>query len=282
MHIILGAGGRVGGGVAECLVKVGCSVRSVVRNPKSASCPGDVVQADYFDKAALAKACRGGSSIFLLTPENPASEHPQEDVATLLENYHHCVVENGIKRVVLLSSMGAHAGQSAGNLEYSYRLEHAFDNLAVEKVCIRPAYYYSNWFGYVDLAKEYGILPTFFPPEFSLPMVSPSDVAAFAALAMQGLTDGSSLYEVVGPRNLSSNDVAQQFSNLLGKLVQPSEVPAQQWRATLKQAGFSTQSAEGLALMTQAVLDGRTKAVTENPIQGKTSLGEYLEQMVTR
>ena len=79
MNIILGATGQVGSMLVDNLLDKGQPVRAVVRDGLKAqglkNKGVEVKIADYLDVEALKKAFQGGSSVFLLTPENPESEN---------------------------------------------------------------------------------------------------------------------------------------------------------------------------------------------------------------
>jgi uncharacterized protein YbjT (DUF2867 family) len=101
----------------------------------------------------------------------------------------------------------------------SYMLEQAFSDLEIEQIFVRPAYYFSNWLGYLELVKENGILPTFFPPEMELPMVAPPDVAKFLAEVMTCKNPQERIYEIMGPLDYSSLDMAKIFRDVLNRNV---------------------------------------------------------------
>lgn len=278
MHVVLGATGRVGRVVVDHLLKAGCPVRMVVRSSMRRYGDAQTVQADLRDADSLIQACKGGSSILLLTPEDPFCPDIRQQTSLILENYRRVVKACGIKRLVLLSSLGAQHEKGTGTLGFSYQLEHAFDDLNVERIAIRSAYYYSNWLRYWDEVLKHGVLPSFFPPDFRLPMVDPQEVGAFCSLVMQNLTDGRSLYEVVGPRALSASDIAASFSRFLNRPVTVLPFEHEKWVEVMREAGFSSISAELFAQMTQAVLEGKTEPVTGRPVECQNTFDAYLEQ----
>jgi uncharacterized protein YbjT (DUF2867 family) len=280
MNIIVGATGRVGSALVKELVKREMPVTAVIRDKDKAGMFDDGVRvriADVFDTEALIQAFSGGSTVFLITPENMCSEDVAGDAGRIIENYRKAVSLSGIKRVVGLSSMGAHVGKGSGNLYISYLLERAFSDLPVRTTFVRPAYYFSNWLGYLELAKEHGILPTFFNPEQKIAMVSPADVAQFAVIVMRSEALSAPVYEITAPTEYSSNEIAQIFGEYLNRDVVCQQVPQQQWIPTLKSAGFSDDAAQNMALMTETVVNATVFG--ENPadlIIWNTGMREYL------
>jgi uncharacterized protein YbjT (DUF2867 family) len=253
MNIILGATGQIGSMLVDNLLKKGQPVRAVIRNGFKAqelkNKGAEVIIADYFDVQALKKAFHGGGSVFLLTPENPECENCLNEIQMIINNYREAVLSSKVTKILGLSSMGAQHESGTGNLMASYMLEHAFSDLEIEQIFVRPAYYFSNWLGYLELVKEYGILPTFFPPEMELPMIAPSDVAKI-------------------------------FRDVLNRNVTLQQILPEEWESTLIQAGFSKDGADNLILMTKAVIDGKTKNDATNPIRFSTDFKTYLKNII--
>jgi uncharacterized protein YbjT (DUF2867 family) len=284
MNIVLGATGQIGAMLVDNLLKKKQPVRAVIRNSSKAQGLKDkgaeVSIADYFDAESLKKAFYGGSSAFLLTPENPECADFITESQTIINNYREAILSSKITKIIGLSSMGARHESGTGNLLASYMLEHAFSALEVEQTFVRPAYYFSNWIGYSELVKEHGILPTFFPTELKLPMIAPSDVAEFLADLMLGKTPPERIYEITGPYAYSSSEIAQIFEDVLNRSITVQQVFPEEWESTLMQAGFSKDGAQNLILMTKAVIDGKTTNEKANPIRCATDFKTYLENTI--
>lgn len=281
MHIILGASGQVGSQVVRELHRNGEPVIAVVRNRES-PLPGDGVEtrvADLFDGAALKEIFREGDTVFLLTPENPSSDDVIGNAKKLLTGYHEAIRDSGIRKIVGLSSMGAQHPAGTGNLVMSFLLEHAFLDIPVQQVFIRPAYYYSNWLGFAGIAQETGVLPSFLPVNLKIPMTAPSDVAGFiASVLMDSRKTESGILEITGPSLYSPADVAGVFSDIFEKPVTAHQIPPEQWKESLISAGFSDNASDNLIQMTQAVIDGKARPglPEEKIIRLYTSLRDFL------
>lgn len=287
-HIILGASGRVGSAAVDRLLERGAAVKGIVRNEEKAqalkSRGADAAVADALNLPALKAVLRDGETLFALTPETGREENVLGETNDVLTNYHAALASSGVRKVVGLSSMGAQHREGTGNLVMSYMLEHAFDGLALTRVFIRPAYYFSNWLGYLESAGESGVLPTFFPVDFKIPMLSPDDVGHFAAEIMLNDDRDMTIYELSGPASLSSADVAKAFSEVLGKEIKAQQIPRGQWEETLRSIGFSPDGIRNFIEMTEAVITGRSQAEGNGTISAQvdTTLLEYLEKVVKR
>ncbi|WP_207534096.1 NmrA family NAD(P)-binding protein [Desertivirga arenae] len=281
MNIIVGATGQIGSLILRQLKDANIQARAVLRNPaKLFDKTLEFRQADLFSLEEVKRAFEGGSTAFLITPEDPNSNDPIGDAEKIVENYRSAVITTGIQKVIVLSSIGAHLQENTGNLAMSRILEQGFEDLAVEKIFIRPSYYYSNWLPYLDIVKQYGTLPTFFPENLALDMNAPEDVAKFIVLVLSGKIDNASqkIIELTGPGLYSSSDVATILSKVFGKEVQAQQIPKENWRETLLSAGFTENAAKNIMEMTQVVVDGM--AIPENPdkvIRLSTTLQKYFE-----
>ncbi|SEJ61335.1 Uncharacterized conserved protein YbjT, contains NAD(P)-binding and DUF2867 domains [Dyadobacter sp. SG02] len=285
-HIILGASGRVGSAVVEKLLELDEPVKGIVRNEEKAEAlktrGADAAIADAHNLPALKVALRDGDTLFALTPETGKEENVLGDTNDILTNYRAALAAGGIQKVVGLSSMGAQHREGTGNLVMSYMLEHAFDGMGISRVFIRPAYYFSNWLGYVESAKESGVLPTFFPVDLKIPMICPTDVGHFAAEVLTNGDSDRTIYELYGPGAYSSADVAKAFSEVLGKEITAQQIPRKDWEKTLDSIGFSSDGVRNFVEMTEAVVSGKSGPDGKGTIraQGKTTLEEFLEAAV--
>lgn len=282
LNIVVGATGQVGSALTIELKRKGNPVRAVVRDPnKLLDETIESKTADLFDVDQVTEAFKGGTTVFLITPENPASNDILGDTKQVVSNYREAVQRAGIKKIIGLSCIGAHQDGNTGNILMSRMLEQAFHDVDVQKIFVRPSYYFSNWLGYMETVKQYGVLPSFFPEQLPVEMHSPIDLAKFIAkiMADKPPIEDHRMYELVGPEKYSATDVANAFSKMLHKKVVVQSVPKENWKETLVSVGFTENTASNLAAMTQAVIDHKTEP--ERPgdtIKLATSLQAYLEE----
>lgn len=284
MNIIVGASGQVGSMVIKEIINNGLNARAVVRNPEKISLKDiEIKKADLFNKEQLTRAFEGGTTAFLLTPENPFSDDVLGDTERIVENYISAIRATGICRVIGLSCVGAHIDSNTGNILMSRILEQGIESLAIERIFIRPSYYFSNWLGYRETIEQYGLLPTFFPADFKLEMHSPADLARFIAqvLTRENFPGKNIIYELGGPQKYSSLDVAEAFSKIIGKDVNTQTIPPEKWMETFSSIGFSENAAKNFTEMTKAVIDGLTlPEFPDKLIRLGTTLQEYVNVVI--
>lgn len=281
MNIIVGATGQVGSNLINEIKTNGFPVRAIVRNPDKFSDKAiEARTADLFNAGQLIEAFKDGTTVFVLTPENPTSNDIIEETKQIVENYKKAIQATGIKKVVALSCIGSHIDNNTGNVLMSRILEQSLDDLDIEKVYIRPSYYFSNWLGYLETIEQYGVLPSFFPEGLKIEMLSPIDLAKFIAKIMTdtSFSEKKKIYELIGQQKYSSLDVANAFSKLLNKNVRVQSIPQDKWKETLISVGFTENTATNLSDMTQAVIDNKTiPEYPNNTIKFPTTLEEYLD-----
>jgi uncharacterized protein YbjT (DUF2867 family) len=286
MNIIMGASGQVGSAIVTNLVKKGQPVKGIIRNKEKAE-PlkkqgADYAIADAFNLQALTEAFKGGTTLFVITPETGKGDDVIGDTRKVLDNIRKAIEKSPIKHVVGLSSIGAQYERGTGNLLMSYLLEHAFIDMDIKQTFIRPAYYFSNWLAYLPVAKANKVLPTFYPVDLSIPMISPMDVANFAAGIITSNDNGGDIFELFGPASHSSTDVANAFSEALHTSIKAQQIPRNKWEATLQKIGFSPDAIKNFIEMTDVVISGHARAENKGTIalKGETTLQQYINNAV--
>lgn len=284
--IVLGAGGQIGSMIVKNLIEKNIMPKAVIRNEskeeKMKKLGSEVCICDLFDGVELERIISNGTSLFVLTPENPFSENPLLDTEKILTNIYKAVENSNIKHIVGLSSGGAHLKTNSGNLLMSRMLEDTFIDLKIKLTFIRPGYYYSNWIGYLDIVKEKGILPTFYPRDFQIPMIAPADVALYISDVLCNENNYGGIYEIIGPQSYSSDDIAKIFEKLLNKNVILNEITPDLWGKTLESIGFSPMGIKLMIEMTDCVIKGKTKSEVDknNLIKMSISFEEYLKELL--
>ncbi len=286
MNIILGASGQVGSNIVKELTNKNSPVRAVVRNQNfDFDNNVEVRTANFFNQVALTEALERGTTIFILTPENPSSNDIIGETKQIIDNYKQAIRATGIKKIVGLSCVGAHIKDKTGNILMSRMLENGFDDLDIEKIFIRPSYYFSNWLNFLGVAEQQGILPTFFPENLQIDMNSPIDVAKFVAetIITNYQSKKKKIFELVGTKKYSSQDVAVTFSKLLNKNIEAQSIPKEKWKETLLSVGFTENTTANLIDMTQAVIDNIVFPENKKQtIELSTTLYEYMKEQLKR
>jgi uncharacterized protein YbjT (DUF2867 family) len=284
MFVVLGATGNTGKVVAETLLTEKKAVRLVVRDPaKVASFQergAEVVTGDVETGAGLAEALRGAEAAFLLIP--PPSFTATGVLASrarIVDNLVAAVKASGIKRVVLLSSVGAQHATGTGIIGSLHHAETRFRELGIDVTFVRAGYFMENLLGVLHPVQADGVLPAFFEPTKKIPMVATHDIGVTAAHALLAAHPSHHVIELGGPEDYSLVDAAATFGKLLGKTVNVFPVPPEAQVGALQQAGFGQEMAELFVGLDRGVDDGKVawEGGGAQRAHGKIGLGRFLD-----
>jgi len=284
MTIILGANGHVGSATAQALLNKGKEILVVLHSDDQAAFwkqqGAKAVVSDVKDAYALNKIFQQGENAFILNPPAPPHLDAAAEELRSVDAILKALQASGLKKIVAQSTYGAQPGKSVGDLSVLFQLEEGLRNQGIPTIILRGAYYMSNWDLSLKSANREGVVHTFYPVDFTLPMVAPQDLGKYAAEFLLESDDANALHFVEGPQEYSTLDVAATFSNLLGKEVRAVETPSSEWKNSLLSQGFSEASATSFVRMIQATLDGKERPA--NVLRGKTTLQEYISQLISR
>ena len=152
--------------------------------------------------------------------------------------------------------------------------------LGLRTSIVRGAYYMTNCDAALATARDAGALPSFFPTDFALPMVSPADLGRVVARLLTEDAMETGIRHVEGPTTYSPADVAHAFADALGRDVRVVEVPRAELAATFRSFGFSPVAAASFARMTELTIDGVERPTS--PERGRITLAEYVGALVRR
>ncbi|GAA2040319.1 NAD(P)H-binding protein [Streptomyces cheonanensis] len=256
--------GQVGSRVVGLLLQAGVRPRVLVRDPARLA-PGvrdrvEVRRGDLTDADFVAGAMAGATAAFLVDPTPHAVEDPVGTSRRTGAGLARAVRENGVGRVVFLSSGGAELRHGAGHIDGLAAIEEQLDATGADVTHLRCGYFYPNLLlSLEELAA--GELSTAGDPDRPQPWVDPRDIGEVAAARL--LSDawrGRVVQGVHGPEDLSWRQVARTLTGALGRGIRLRVVSDDEVRAALGGAGLPPGAIEGIVGMTAG-----TRGLTPEP-----------------
>jgi len=233
MYVITGITGKVGGAVAQHLLKAGQPVRAVIRDANKAAywqalgC--EVALAEMEDAAALTQAFRGATAVFILPPPafDPAPGFPE--ARRVIDAVSQALQAAQPEKVLCLSTIGAQAIHS-NLLTQRGLMEQELATLNLPITFLRPGWFMENAILDVVSARDQGVIYSYLQPlERSIPMVATDDVGRVAATLLQQTWVGQRVVELEGPSPVSPLDIANTFAKILGQPVVAKVVERADW-----------------------------------------------------
>ncbi|MGN7787126.1 NmrA family NAD(P)-binding protein [Niabella sp. 22666] len=169
------------------------------------------------DSNFLATAFSGTDAIFAMTPPNLGGSHIIENTTNAGKAFAAAITASGVKKVVMLSSVGADVPGGTGPIEGLYHIEQIYSQLGdVSVTFLRAGYFYTNYYNDIPLIKNAGIIGSNFPATALIPLVHPADIAAAAAEELQQPAAGNKVRYIVSDYRPAA-DVASAIGAAIGK-----------------------------------------------------------------
>lgn len=260
---VLGATGKVGGKIAEILLKEGHNLKLVTRTAdqlkKFSNLGAEIIPADLTDIDAIAKVFKNADSAFVMTPPNLAAFSYRTFQRTVGNAIIEAVQHSGIEYIVNLSSCGGHMhegnGIIAGLAEQEVKLNQLKD---VNILHLRPAYFMDNALLNISLIKEMGINGTTADANHKIPMVATKDIALIAANHLINLDfSGKTVQAILGDRDYSFKELTSILGNSIGMPgLQYLQFPIEQAKQAMISLGISEDVATDITNMETALKNG--------------------------
>jgi uncharacterized protein YbjT (DUF2867 family) len=248
--LVIGASGTVGSELSRLLAEQGHEVRRATSRP--ATQPGQV-QLDLVSGQGLREAFDGVDRAFLLAPPG----HSRQDL--LLKPLIDEARSRGLRRVVLMSAMGANADEAAPLRQAELHLERS--GLAWN--VIRPNWFMQNFHTFwLKGILEQGRI--FLPVgQAKGSFIDARDIAAVAAALLSRDEFADRDFDLTGGEALDHDEVAAILSRETGRTILFEDIPPAAMLEGLTQAGLPRDYAEFLVLILGFFKAGYAERITD-------------------
>lgn len=265
---VLGATGHVGGEAARRLLSGGHRVRAVGRaagrlGPLAAqgaeTAAGSASDADF-----LATAFRGAEAAFVMVPPDLGAADFRAHQRAVAEAVAKALAGSSVRKVVTLSSVGAHLPSGTGPIAGLHEMEGILGAVGgLDVVHLRAAYFLENHLGSIGLIRSQGINGGAIAADLPVAMIATRDIGAAAAdLLASGAFSGVSSRELLGARDVSHAEATSVLGKAIGKPGLPYvQFPYDGALQAFVAAGVSPGVAESFVEMARAFNEGRLRPV---------------------
>jgi len=292
--VVTGSLGHISKPLTEELIQKGHSVTVVSHNPERQkeieSLGASAAIGSMDDVKFLTKTFSGADAVYCMISAGNAYSDPAFDLMAytlrLGNNYKQAILETGVKRVVFLSSIGAHLDKGNGLLAFYYTVENSLNSLPADTAItfMRPVSFYYNLLGFINTIKTQGVIATNYGGDVPKPWVSPIDIASAVA---EELVEGKPASRKV--RYVASDEIScDELAHLLGAAIGKPDlkwvvIPDEQLLKGMIAAGMSPKIAEGMVEMNAA---GNSGLLYEDyyrnkPVLGKVKLTDFAKEFAS-
>jgi NAD(P)H dehydrogenase (quinone) len=245
--LVTAAAGRTGRAVVGALAAHGVAARALVRRPEQVASlrtagAAEVVVGDLRDRGALRRAVHGAGGLYYICPDL----HPDEEEigAGLIK----AMREAGAWRLVYHSVLHPQADDLPGHLMKLHTERRVVDS-GLAYTILQPAPYMQNLAPHRYDVVTHGVYRVPYSVLAPLTWIDLRDVAMVAARVLSEPGHDAATYELAGPEPLSSAQVAERWSAVLGRPVRAETMGREAWAASLDRSGVGGFALEARAAM---------------------------------
>lgn len=254
------------------------------------------------DVAFLTKTFTGADIVYLMEPGDPSvffdpNFDPEADIRQTVNNFKHAVQQSGVKKLVHLSSIGAHTNKGNGMLALHHLAESILKQLPndVSIKFIRPVGFYNNLLANVQMINQTsqgfmgsllalrfyglgglfggkrGVIVSNYGDKDVIPWASPLDIASAIAEEIGKPFNGRTI-RYVASEELTCNEVAKTLGKAIDKpYLKWGVLSDKQILNAMLKMKMNETVAKGLVEMNAAQHSGR---LFEDYYQNRPTLGK--------
>jgi uncharacterized protein YbjT (DUF2867 family) len=272
MIVVTAPIGLIGHQVLDNLLDSFEPIRVIARDPSRLPAHTreriEVVQGSHGDRDVVTRAFAGADSVFWLVPPDPRAGSIESAYVDFTRPACEAFKRQGVKRVVGVSTLGrgtpwaAHAGLVTASLA----MDDLIASTGVSYRALTMPSFMDNLLRQVESIKKEGLFSLPICGGLKQPSCATRDIAAVAArLLLDHSWSGVESRPVLGPEDLSYNDMTRIMSEVLGTTVRFQQIPGEAFKARLLARGMSEAMAQGYLDMWVAYDQGIDTAEPRTP-----------------
>lgn len=285
-YVVTGSTGHISKPLTEHLVKAGHQVTvisssnarvSEIEALGATAAIGNVEDVDF-----LSKTFAGADVVYTMVPPTLSAADWKGHIHAIGKNFADAIVAAGVKKVVNLSSIGAHMPAGCGPVSGLHHAENELNKLQdVAIKHLRPAYFFTNLYAQMGMIKHMGIMGGNFGDNTTIVFTHPADIAVAAAEEMLNPSFTGHSIRYIASDERTTNEVASVLGSAIGK----PELPWVSFKnedalGGMLQAGLSQEVASNYVEMGAAMANGTMAAeyINSKPALSNTKLEDFARE----
>lgn len=260
--LVIGSSGSVGSEIVRQLKAEGHAVRQTTSKTVTSS---DTVHLDMLTGEGLREAFEGVDRAFFLSPP------PHVDQYKMLSPLIQEAKRRGLKKVVLMTAMGANAVETSPFRRAEIELEKSGLNYNI----IRPNWFMQNFNSYwIHGIKEQNQI-ALAAGDAKTSFIDTRDISAVAAKLLTSDKWNNKDFDLTGADSITHAEVADEISKATGKKVAYHDIAPEEFRKGLLSAGLPVDYVDFMLMIMGFLREGYNARVTDcvSQILGRAPIG---------
>ena len=264
--VVTGSLGNISRPLAEQLVRQGHAVTVISRNEDkraeiealgATAATGRLQDADF-----LTATFAGADALYAMIPPDFAAPDQLVHYQTIGRSYATALRRAGVRRVVHLSSWGAHLDRGTGFILGSHHVENLLNEVPdVALTHLRAGYIYFNLLQFIGMIKQAGFIGANYGGDDRLVLVAPRDIAAAAAEELTTPVAANSRVRYVASDERTCDDVARVLGAAIGQPDLPWRLFSdEQARQGMAQRGLPAHAIQNALELSASIHNGQLRA----------------------
>jgi uncharacterized protein YbjT (DUF2867 family) len=288
MIVITTPTGQIGSQVLENLLDIGEALRVIARDAAHLSPEArervEIVVGSHSDAGVVDAAFAGADAVFWLVPPNPVAASVEDAYVGFTRPAAEAFKKHAVKRVVAVTALGRGTpwADRAGYVTASLAMDDLIASTGVALRGLANPSFMDNIARQAAAIRKQGMFFSPISAERKLPSVATRDIATAAArLLLEDSWSGVDEVPLLGPEDLSFNDMAEIISEVLGTEVRFQQTTFEAYKARFVELGMSEAMAQGMTDMAWAKNEGLDNAVQRTPENSTpTSFRQWSEEVL--
>lgn len=292
MIVITAPTGQIGSRLLQILLDEtrarGEELRVIVRDPgklpDAVRARVDVVAGSHGDAQVVDRAFADADAVFWLVPSNPHTPSMDAMYSGFTRTAAKALTTHGVGHVVGVSALGrgTPVADRAGHVTASLAMDDFIASTGVAYRALANPTFMDNLLWQVASIRDNGVFTDTVAADRKAPTAATRDIAAAAAgLLLDRSWTGTGEVPVLGPEDLSPNDLAHIMSDVLGHPIRYERQTLEEFRTGLGGRGMGDALVQGYLDMMRAKEDGLDDGVPRTPqTTSPTTFREWCEQVL--